>query len=212
MRSAGLRLVPDDFAFFIEDVIAHLNGKLVSISVSEDLLNFIFGSLLKAPNHLLLVVLEHEIGYAILELVVAVLLVVVCVDTAVFVEDVDLEIVVSVEVLIFLALDLLLDDQAFERPVLDLHGIGKIVDISTIINLCHVVGQPDEVVKADLSVILRFFYLLNMIYFIEKEVIIFPIEDDLTVFICLKYDFFCMIGVFPKVDILIFSKDLELNT
>ena len=82
----------------------------------------------------------------------------------------------------------------------------------SVIHQCHVVGQGDKVIKTDRSVILRRFYLLNMVSLVEVECIVLSVKQDLTVFIGLQNDHFCVVRLFAEIEIRIFGKDPESDT
>ena len=130
MRCCRFRLRAGDISVLVIDAIAHCCGEALGV----DLLDLILRALGEAPEHLRLVVLELEIDNAFDEGIVTVCLVVIGIDGTVFIQDRNAEPVVRVEILFIFALDLLLDDQALQRPVLDLHGVGIIIDIMAVIN------------------------------------------------------------------------------
>ena len=128
-----------EITLLVKDVIAHRGRELVALFIRQELLDHVLGALLEAPEHLLFSVLETECRNTVHELIVTIRFVVVGVDGAVVLEDRDTKFVVGVEVILIITFDLLLDDQALERPVLDLHRVAVVVDALTVINLCHVV-------------------------------------------------------------------------
>ena len=91
--------------------------------------------------------------------------------------------VVSVFIISIITVDLLFNNQTFERPVFDLHGIRVIVDVMAIIHQFHVRCQSDQIIKTDLSVPIELFDLLNMVNLIEIEGILSSVKQDFTIFI-----------------------------
>ena len=128
-----------EITLLVKDVIAHRGRELVALFIRQELLDHVLGALLEAPEHLLFSVLETECRNTVHELIVTIRFVVVGVDGAVVLEDRDTKFVVGVEVILIITFDLLLDDQALERPVLDLHRVAVVVDVLTVINVRHVV-------------------------------------------------------------------------
>ena len=154
-----------------------------SESISFGLLHLILGAFLEAPEHFLFSVFQLEFNDAVYELVVSVFLVVPCIDGAVVIQDRHSERIVLVLIRRNVTLDLLFNNQTFERPVFDLHGIRVIVDVMAIIHLFHVRCQSDQIIKTDLSVPIELFDLLNMVNLIEIEGILSSVKQDFTIFI-----------------------------
>ena len=107
--------------------------------------------------------LELEFYNTIDESIVPILLVITGIYISILVEDRYPEPVVCVKIRLVSAVHLLLNDQSFQRPVFDLHGVIIIIDVMLVIDMCHVRGKGDKVVETDLTVILGCFLLLNMI-------------------------------------------------
>ena len=199
-------------AILVEDVIAHRRRELILFAFVKDLFDFILRSLGKAPEHFLFSGFQLELRYTVFKLIVAVLLIVVGVDRSIFIQNRDPEAVITLIVVFVITLYLLLNHKAFQRPVFDLHRVGVVIDILTIIHQSHIVCQCDEIVKTDCSVILQCVYLLDMIAFTEVEVILVGIKCNLAVLVSDQKDFFCMICFYPEINLGILAENLELYT
>ena len=194
-----------DISVFIVHTVRHSCHKTVCVN----LFNLILGAFRKAPEHFLLARLELEFRNAVFKLVIAALLIKVSIDGAVIVQYRDPEAIVGFMVCRITALHLFLNDQTFERPVLDLHGVREIVNIGPVINLLHIIGQCDQIVEAYFPVVLRCLYFLHMVYFIKIESIHLAVKGDLTVLIRCKNELFLATA---EVNIRILTEDLKLNT
>ena len=65
----------------------------------------------------------------------------------------------------------------------------------------HVIGQRDEVVKSDRSVILGRFDLANVISFVKEEHVLIAVKDDLAVFVGREDQFFYRLIVIVETEI-----------
>ena len=174
-----------------------------------NLFNLIFGAFRKAPEHFLLACLELESSNAVFKLVIAALLIKVSIDGPVIVQYRNSEGIVSLEVCRIATLYLFLNDQPFERPVLNLHGVRIIVDVVTVVDLRHIIGQCDQIVETYCSVVLRCLHFLHMVDFVKIESIRISVESDLAILIRYKNELFLATA---EVNIRILTEDLKLNT
>ena len=92
VRSTGGSHSFDDVSVFVKDTVRNGRGK----SFSVDLFDQIPCSFQEAPEHFLFVSFYLELGNTVNEQIVAVFLVIICVDGTVFVQDRHSERVVSV--------------------------------------------------------------------------------------------------------------------
>ena len=205
MLGRGFRLYFCDISVFIIHTVRHGRHKTVCVN----LFNLILGALLKAPEHFLLACLEPEFRNTVYKLVIAALLIKVSVDGPVIVQDRDSEVIVGFIICRITALHLLLNDQPFERPVLDLHGVRIIVDVVAVVDLLHVIGQCDQIVETYCSVVLRCLHFLHMVDFVKIESIRISVESDLAILIRYKNELFLAAA---EVNIRILTEDLKLNT
>ena len=199
----------DDFSFFIKNVVRDSGSEHVPVIIREDLFDFVLRSLVKAPEHLLLTALKFKFHDAVYKLVISIFLVVVRIDRTVVLQDGDPEIVIPVQILLDCAFDLFFYDQSLQRPVLDLHAVGIVVNIVAVIHQCHVIGQRDQIIKADLTVIVRSLNFLQMIDFIEVDVVLVTVNDRFAVLIGGK-DHFAHFMIVVKIQTFL-RKELELH-
>ena len=201
----------------------HLRGVLIAIGTRENLFHLELRTRLKVLEHALLTSLELEGEHAIRELVTTDLAVKVGVDRLVRVEDGNLEreFLVSIFITDF-AFDLLLYDQALERPVLDLHRVAvEVVDSLTVIDLVHVISQLDDVIDINRGVSVRCLNLLNVVdvgrtrfRIIKPEGVTafcyITVEYDFALLVCLENELLCIVRIRAKVDVFVLAIDLEL--
>ena len=181
--SSGLLLMLNHSSFFIKNIVGDSSGESIPVFICEYFFDFILRSPLKAAEHFLFAVLQFEFHDAVFKLVITIFLVVVRIDSAVFLQDGNPEIVIPFQIRLLFTSDLFFNDQSLKRPVLDLHAVGEVVNKVRVIHQCHVIGQGDQVIEPDLSVIIRSLNFLQMIDFIEVNVDVLAVNDCFAILI-----------------------------
>ena len=124
--------------FFIERIVSDSGREFVPFLICQNLFDLVLCSPFKAPEHFLFPVLQNELEHAVFKLIIAVLLVIRSINSSAVIKNRDFKMIIRLQIRFFRTLDILLNDQAFKRPVLDLHRIRIVINEMIIIDLCHI--------------------------------------------------------------------------
>ena len=131
---SGLRFMFNNVAFFIKNVVGDSGREHIPFIIRQDFFDFVLRSLLEAAEHFLLTALQFEFHNAVFKLVVTIFLVIVLIDRAVVLQDGKPEIVIPVQIRLLVTFDLFFNDKSLQRPVLDLHAVGEVVNKAGVIH------------------------------------------------------------------------------